>query len=997
MKMFRKLISVLAAAAICFSMLPAITVSAKSFAVGNTDLNILNGGVMLSDGEDLYFNHNGIFVQKGETVTALSADNGVNLNLSGEYLYYTLDNSIVRMPKSGGTSETLYTAPDTIKQMYVLNDTVLLLSGGQVYSVGINGEDEKSLTELNDILGLIPTSYGNIYLRGQALDYTVWAGDSKVLSGVAYCYTDSGYLVISINGEDYMVSLSKLFGAYDAATDLQPFTLHGSVSLNSVFAPDDENMISEYNDNYDLVCDYDALLIEEGLKSKASASVRAYAVNDSSAVQTLAVDLTEGQKNIVKRARQLMEIEWTPLENIPQWDNRGTFKAETTYYGIPYGQPVNTNGYIGYGVSLEQYSAAVLNNTSKLYTTTSNYNKVAPTYSTDCSGFVSYTWGLTSRKTTYSIRDVATKVGDQSLYSLQVGDCLNKVVSHVVLITDISYDADGKIIGLEVSEQTPVITRKTLYGAGQSRSLASFQSYYLDSGYEIYRNPNRDSVTYNPSTVVPLDGEIISGMTEKAPKTRTTGIAGGKTVELYSDTGAAIYYTTDGSTPTVYSNRYTGALSFSSTTKLRAIAVSSNYSGSTILEYTVKVPQLGAPTATVSSGESQNGLVSSGSKIALSSVKGATIYYTTDGSTPTTSSRIYSAPITVTSDVTIKAMAQANGYTQSNVMTQSYKIAAVYKISASAGSNGTISPSGSVNVMQTGSKTFSIKANSGYAVADVLVDGVSVGAVTSYTFSNLSSNHSISASFKVYVDMPFKDISSDAWYYDAVCFAYSNNLFNGMSDTMFMPDTTMQRGMFTTVLGRFAGLSSNLSGTVGIVTGTGVNIREGPSTDTNVVGFVSNKRTVVNVLEKNGDWYKVQYGTVTGYIRNDLISVYNGHYTDLMANGYYSVYVQWAYLTGVANGVADSVFRAEEPITREDMCLLMYNYATIYGKTLPVLENKTTFSDDAQISPSAKTAVYALQQAGIIKGMGNNVFSPKGTATRGQVAQIYKNFVSALS
>ncbi|MBI5589792.1 MAG: VCBS repeat-containing protein [Deltaproteobacteria bacterium] len=90
-------------------------------------------------------------------------------------------------------------------------------------------------------------------------------------------------------------------------------------------------------------------------------------------------------------------------------------------------------------------------------------------------------------------------------------------------------------------------------------------------------------------------------------------------------------------------------------------------------------------------------------------------------------------------------------YTFSNV-TAAHTISATfaaktYAISASAGANGTISPSGSVSVTQGASQAITITANTGYQVQSVLVDGVSVGAVTSYTFSNVTANHSISVSF----------------------------------------------------------------------------------------------------------------------------------------------------------------------------------------------------------------------------------------------------------
>ncbi|TMQ71859.1 MAG: T9SS type A sorting domain-containing protein [Candidatus Eisenbacteria bacterium] len=70
-----------------------------------------------------------------------------------------------------------------------------------------------------------------------------------------------------------------------------------------------------------------------------------------------------------------------------------------------------------------------------------------------------------------------------------------------------------------------------------------------------------------------------------------------------------------------------------------------------------------------------------------------------------------------------------------------------WTLTASAGSNGTISPSGAVVVDHGTSQTFTITPDLHYHVADVLVDGVSVGAVTTYTFSNVTANHTIAASF----------------------------------------------------------------------------------------------------------------------------------------------------------------------------------------------------------------------------------------------------------
>src|SRR5207249_4809440 len=70
-------------------------------------------------------------------------------------------------------------------------------------------------------------------------------------------------------------------------------------------------------------------------------------------------------------------------------------------------------------------------------------------------------------------------------------------------------------------------------------------------------------------------------------------------------------------------------------------------------------------------------------------------------------------------------------------------------VSASAGPNGAISPSGSVGVNDASARAFTITPNAHYHVTDVLVDGASVGAVTSYSFAAVAANHTIAASFAI--------------------------------------------------------------------------------------------------------------------------------------------------------------------------------------------------------------------------------------------------------
>ena len=89
-----------------------------------------------------------------------------------------------------------------------------------------------------------------------------------------------------------------------------------------------------------------------------------------------------------------------------------------------------------------------------------------------------------------------------------------------------------------------------------------------------------------------------------------------------------------------------------------------------------------------------------------------------------------------------------NNVTANHTISASFSII-TYTISTSAGAGGSITPSGSVSVSHGTSKTFTITPNTGYGVTNVLVDGAPLGAVSSYTFNNVTANHTISASFAV--------------------------------------------------------------------------------------------------------------------------------------------------------------------------------------------------------------------------------------------------------
>ena len=176
----------------------------------------------------------------------------------------------------------------------------------------------------------------------------------------------------------------------------------------------------------------------------------------------------------------------------------------------------------------------------------------------------------------------------------------------------------------------------------------------------------------------------------------------------------------------------------------------------------------------------------------------------------------------------------------------------------------------------------------------------------------------------------FTDVNNH-WAKDNMLFVVSRGLLSGTSATTFSPNTGMTRGMFVTALGRLAGV--------------------------------------------------------------DPTDYQASMFTDVKEDAYYAPYVNWAAKTGVVSGTTDTTFAPDANINREQMAVIMKNYATKLGYTIPKTLEVVNFADSAGISSWAKEAVKSMQQAGILAGKTNNCFDPAGTATRAEVATVLRRFV----
>lgn len=198
---------------------------------------------------------------------------------------------------------------------------------------------------------------------------------------------------------------------------------------------------------------------------------------------------------------------------------------------------------------------------------------------------------------------------------------------------------------------------------------------------------------------------------------------------------------------------------------------------------------------------------------------------------------------------------------------------------------------------------------------------------TGYTYRAVAYSHGRTSSEAIATVLSnnavFTDFVRSSWFYSAIESAVEYGIFSGRGNGKFEPNANITRAEFVMALANLAG--ADLS------------------------------------------------GYTSGSPFSDVQSYSNTMHRAIL----------WAYENGYVSGFQDGTFRPSEVICREQMCVILANYAKIIPN-----EDSEGFADDSSISGWAKNAVYACRDHGLISGVGSNRFDPKSTATRSQACVV---------
>ena len=264
-----------------------------------------------------------------------------------------------------------------------------------------------------------------------------------------------------------------------------------------------------------------------------------------------------------------------------------------------------------------------------------------------------------------------------------------------------------------------------------------------------------------------------------------------------------------------------------------------------------------------------------------------------------------------------------------------------YNVNVTTATNGTVTAD-KKTAAKGATVTVTATPSAGYVVDKITVvdkDGKTVDVTAKngkYSFVMPASAVTVTATFKAETPapsgLPFVDVKSGDWFYDAVKYAYENGLMNGTGETIFAPNGTMNRAMIVTVLYRLE------------------------------------KSPAVTTAAK---------------------------FTDVPAGQWYSDAVAWAAANNIVNGYDETTFGPMNAVTREQMAAILFRYEQYKGMdTVTLEENLARFPDKDKVSAYAVPAMQWAVGQKVINGNADGTLNPTGTATRAQVAQIFTNLLN---
>lgn len=149
------------------------------------------------------------------------------------------------------------------------------------------------------------------------------------------------------------------------------------------------------------------------------------------------------------------------------------------------------------------------------------------------------------------------------------------------------------------------------------------------------------------------------------------------------------------------------------------------------------------------------------------------------------------------------------------------------------------------------------------------------------------------------------------------------------------------------------------------------------------------------VFDRNGNVTRSMFVVILASIDKVDLAPYEGYtkFSDVAVGKWYTAAVNWAAEKNITAGIGDGVFGYKNPISREQMILLLFTYANYKGIDTSARADVSGFSDSGRIHAWAKDAIEWGAASGLISGIGDNLLDPRGYSTRAQVAVVIRAFV----